>query len=114
MTAFLPMTRLLVEALQAGKTFTVWGGDRVNKITTPSLAAEIGAQIERVVVRKAAGTFHLVGDEAVERMGLALKVCDVFELDSSLLRQSEPLAEALFPAAIPADNSAGLAWGLPG
>jgi dTDP-4-dehydrorhamnose reductase len=57
------------------------------------------------VVREAAGTFHLVGDEAVERMELALKVCEVFELDSSLLRQSEPPAEALFPAAIPVDSS---------
>ena len=97
----------LVEALQAGKTFTVWGGARVNKITTPSLAAEIGAQIERVVIRKAAGTFHLVGDEAVERMALALKVCEVFELDSSLLLESEPPAEALFPGAIPIDSSLG-------
>lgn len=97
----------LVEALSAGKTFTVWGGDRVNKITTPSLAAEIGAQIERVITRKAAGTFHLVGDEAVERMALARKVCEVFELDASLLLESEPPTEALFPAAIPVDSSLG-------
>ena len=97
----------LVEALSAGKTFTVWGGDRVNKITTPSLAAEIGAQIERVVTRKAVGTFHLVGDEAIERMALAQKVCDVFELDQTLLRESDPPSEALFPAAVPIDSSLG-------
>lgn len=97
----------LVEALSAGKTFTVWGGDRVNKITTPSLAAEIGAQIERVVTRKAVGTFHLVGDEAIERMALAKKVCEVFELAPSLLRESDPPAEALFPAAVPVDSSLG-------
>lgn len=97
----------LVEALSAGKTFTVWGGDRVNKITTPSLAAEIGAQIERVVARKVSGTFHLVGDEAIERMALAKKVCEVFELDASLLRESDPPAESLFPAAVPVDSSLG-------
>jgi dTDP-4-dehydrorhamnose reductase len=97
----------LVEALSAGKPFTVWGGDRVNKITTPSLAAEIGAQIERVVARNASGTFHLVGDEAVERMALAKRVCSIFELDESLLRESEPPVEALFPAAVPVDSSLG-------
>jgi dTDP-4-dehydrorhamnose reductase len=97
----------LVESLRAGVPFTVWGGDRVNQATSPSLAAEIGAQIERVVTRKAAGTFHLVGDDAIERMALANLVCEVFELDASLLRESEPPAEALFPAAVPIDSSLG-------
>lgn len=97
----------LVEALQAGKTFTVWGGDRVNKVTSPSLAAEIGAQLERVVLRNAVGTFHLVGDDAVSRMELANKVCEVFELDKSLLLESEPPADALFPADVPVDSSLG-------
>ncbi len=97
----------LVEALQTGKTFTVWGGDRVNKMTSPSLAAEIGAQIERVILRGAVGTFHLVGDEAIDRMGLAKKVCDVFNLDEALLRESEPPADQLFPAAVPVDSSLG-------
>ena len=97
----------LVEALRAGKEFTVWGGDRVNKVTTPSLAAEIGAQIERVILRNAVGTFHLVGDEAVSRMELAKLTCDVFELDSTLLRESDPPADQLFPAAVPVDSSLG-------
>jgi dTDP-4-dehydrorhamnose reductase len=97
----------LVEALQEGKTFTVWGGDSVNKVTSPSLAAEIGAQIERVVLRNAVGTFHLVGDEAIDRMGLAKKVCEVFNLDEGLLRESEPPVDQLFPAAVPVDSSLG-------
>lgn len=97
----------LVEALKAGKTFTVWGGDRVNKVTSPSLAAEIGAQIERVVLRNATGTFHLVGDDAVSRMELAEKVCEVFDLDKNLLREGEPPTEALFPADVPVDSSLG-------
>mgnify|MGYP000243404512 CR=1 FL=1 len=97
----------LVEALQEGKTFTVWGGDSVNKVTSPSLAAEIGAQIERVVLRNAVGTFHLVGDEAIDRMGLAKKVCEVFNLDEGLLRESDPPTNQLFPAAVPADSSLG-------
>ena len=97
----------LVEALRAGKTFTVWGGERVNKFTTPSLAAEIGAQIERVILRKQSGTFHLVGDESTGRMELAELVCDVFELDTSLLRESDPPEAELFPAAVPVDTSLG-------
>lgn len=97
----------LVEALSAGKTFTVWGGDRVNKITTPSLAAEIGAQLERVILLNATGTFHLVGDEAVSRMDLAKLTCEVFDLDSSLLLEGEPPQDQLFPAAVPVDSSLG-------
>ena len=95
----------LVASLSKGETFTVWGGDRVNKIATPSLAAEIGAQIERVAARNATGTFHLVGDDAIERFDLAKLVCEVFELDARLLQRSDPPESELFPAAVPVDTS---------
>ena len=95
----------LVASLSKGETFTVWGGDRVNKIATPSLAAEIGAQIERVVTRNASGTFHLVGDDAIERFELAKLVCEVFELDANLILRSDPPESELFPAAVPVDTS---------
>jgi dTDP-4-dehydrorhamnose reductase len=95
----------LVASLSNGETFTVWGGDRVNQVATPSLAAEIGAQIERVVARNATGTFHLVGDDAIERFELAKLVCEVFELDPKLLLRSNPPESELFPAAVPVDTS---------
>jgi dTDP-4-dehydrorhamnose reductase len=95
----------LVDALSKGETFTVWGGDRVNKIATPSLAAEIGAQVERVAIRNATGTFHLVGDDAVTRMELAKLVCEVFNLDASLLQETNPPESELFPAPVPVDTS---------
>jgi dTDP-4-dehydrorhamnose reductase len=95
----------LVADLRAGKTFTVFGGERVNKVTAPSNAAEAGAQIERIIARKAAGTFHLVPDNAVSRMEYARLVCDVFGLDQSLLREAEPPADQLFPGAVPVDTS---------
>ena len=95
----------LVNSLSKGETFTVWGGDRVNKIATPSLAAEIGAQVQRVAARNATGTFHLVGDDAIERFDLAKLVCDVFELDAKLLLRSDPPESELFPAAVPVDTS---------
>jgi dTDP-4-dehydrorhamnose reductase len=95
----------LVNSLSKGETFAVWGGDQVNKIATPSLAAEIGAQVERVAIRNATGTFHLVGDDAIERFELAKVVCEVFELDSKLLKRSDPPETELFPAAVPVDTS---------
>ncbi|MEN9954667.1 MAG: hypothetical protein RLZZ41_331 [Actinomycetota bacterium] len=95
----------LVAALSKGGTFSVWGGDQVNKIATPSLAAEIGAQVEKVATQNATGTFHLVGDDAVTRMELAKLVCDVFELDASLLKETDPPESELFPAPVPVDTS---------
>jgi dTDP-4-dehydrorhamnose reductase len=95
----------LVHTLNKGEPFTVWGGDRVNKIATPSLAAEIGAQVQRVAARNATGTFHLVGDDAIERFDLAKLVCDVFDLDAKLLLRSDPPESELFPAAVPVDTS---------
>ena len=95
----------IVQAISEGKEFVVWGGDRVNKIATPSLASEIGAEISRVIDKKIGGTFHLVGDDAVTRMQLAETTCEVFGLDKSKLREGEPPAEALFPAGVPVDTS---------
>jgi dTDP-4-dehydrorhamnose reductase len=95
----------LVNSLSKGEAFAVWGGDQVNKIATPSLAAEIGAQVEKVAARNATGTFHLVGDDAVTRMELAKLVCEVFNLDASLLQETNPPESELFPAPVPVDTS---------
>ena len=95
----------IVESLQNGKEFIVWEGDRVNKIATPSLASEIGAEISRIIDKKVGGTFHLVGDDAVTRMELAEATCDAFGLDKSKLKTGEPPVEALFPAGVPVDTS---------
>ena len=95
----------LVADLKAGKTFTVFGGELVNKVTAPSLASEIGAQIERIVSRKASGTFHLVGDDAINRMDYARLICEIFELDKSLLREAEPPLADQFPGNVPVDTS---------
>jgi dTDP-4-dehydrorhamnose reductase len=95
----------LVSSLSKSETFAVWGGDQVNKIATPSLAAEIGAQVEKVITQNATGTFHLVGDDAVTRMELAKLVCEVFNLDASLLQETNPPESELFPAPVPVDTS---------
>lgn len=95
----------LVQALQRGERFAVWGGPYVNEVATPSLASEIGAEVERVIQRRATGTFHLVGDDAVGRMELARIVCDVFELDPSLLDIIDAPEDQRFPQAVPIDSS---------
>jgi dTDP-4-dehydrorhamnose reductase len=96
-----------VRFLRAGDEFVVWGGDFVNKVTTPSLASEVGAQIGRIIERDATGTLHLVGDTAVTRLELAYTACDVFDLPRSLVREGEPPARELFPAPVPKDSSLG-------
>ena len=95
----------LVADLKAGKTFTVFGGDLVNKGTAPSLASEIGAQVERAIERKVHGTFHLVGDDAISRMDYARLICEIFELDATLLREAPPSVEDQFPGQVPVDTS---------
>ncbi|MSV76252.1 MAG: sugar nucleotide-binding protein, partial [Actinobacteria bacterium] len=95
----------LVADLKSGKTFTVFGGDLVNKVTAPSLASEIGAQVERIVSRKAHGTLHLVGDDAIDRMDYARLICEIFELDATLLREAPPSIEDQFPGQVPVDTS---------
>ena len=95
----------IVTTLREGKEYVVWGGDRVNKVATPSLAAEIGAQISRIIDKRIGGTFHLVGDDAVSRMELAQATCKVFGLDKNLLKSGEPPIESLFPSAVPVDTS---------
>lgn len=95
----------LVRSLSKGEEFVVWGPDFVNEITTPSLAAEIGAQVERVIARKAVGTFHLVGDDAVSRMQLAEMTCEVFGLDFSLVKTGPVPEGEKFSAGVPVDSS---------
>ena len=95
----------IVQTLQRGERFAVWGGEFVNKIATPSLASEIGAEVEQVIKRRATGTLHLVGDDAVTRMELAELVCEVLGLDASLLFEIEAPEEARFAQAVPVDSS---------
>jgi dTDP-4-dehydrorhamnose reductase len=95
----------LVQTLQRGERFAVWGGAFVNEYATPSLASEIGAEVERVIALRATGTFHLVGDDAVGRLELAQLVCAVFALDATLLDIIDAPADQRFPQAVPVDTS---------
>ena len=95
----------IVDALRAGRPFTVWESDDINMIATPSLATETAGMILDIVTRGLDGVFHCCGGEAVGRMDLARLTCDVFGLDPGLLRSGPPDPEAMPDAAIPHDTS---------
>jgi dTDP-4-dehydrorhamnose reductase len=94
----------LVEALSAGRRFTVWESPAINTVATPTLASDAAELIWRVVEREGRGTFHCCGGESVDRAGLARRAAHVFELDAELLEPGPPDARALPPAPVPYDT----------
>ena len=61
----------LVDALGSGRPFTVWEGDDINMIATPSLALECGEIMIQIGERRLGGVFHCCGADAVTRRELA-------------------------------------------
>lgn len=95
----------LVDALRRGERFTVWESDSINMIATPSLASDSAEMILRIGERRLTGVFHCCGRDAVTRMELARLTCEVFGLDSSLLRSGPPDPVAMPGVPIPYDTS---------
>jgi dTDP-4-dehydrorhamnose reductase len=89
----------LVEALRAGEPFTVWDGDGLNTVATPTLATDAGELIWRALERGVTGTLHCVGGEHADRVTLARRAVAAFGLDPELLRVGPPPAQA--PATSP-------------
>ena len=81
----------IVDALEAGRQFAVWEADDINMVASPSLASECAEVMWRIAADPSAtGVFHCCGAESTGRMELARLVCDVFDLDASLLRSVPP------------------------
>jgi dTDP-4-dehydrorhamnose reductase len=95
----------LVDALSAGRPFTVWESESINMRATPSLASHSAELILSLVERRLRGIFHCVGGEAATRMELACSAADIFDLDASLIRSGPPDPDALPPAPVPYDTS---------
>nr|WP_296766905.1 sugar nucleotide-binding protein [Rhodococcus sp. (in: high G+C Gram-positive bacteria)] len=95
----------LVDALSAGREFTVWQADDINGVASPIIAAEIGALLLRAIEKKADGILHLVGADAVTRRELAEKACAVFDLDPKLVKYGAVPDGARIPAPMPFDTS---------
>ena len=86
----------LVRALRAGEPFTVWEGDDINMLATPTLASDAAALIARIVGGGHTGVFHCCGGEAVDRRTLAERTVAAFGLDARPARL-RPAAGAAVP-----------------
>jgi dTDP-4-dehydrorhamnose reductase len=95
----------IVEALRAGRPFTVWESPHINEIATPTLASDAAELLWRLVERRLPGTFHCCGGESVHRAELASRAVAAFELDPSLLRTGPPDPALLAGGRVPHDTS---------
>ncbi len=80
----------LVRALRAGERFTVWEGDGINMVATPTLASDAADLVARIVAGGHTGIFHCCGGESVDRRTLALRTVEAFGLDRDLLDFGPP------------------------
>jgi dTDP-4-dehydrorhamnose reductase len=94
----------LVDALRAGERFTVWDDPRLNTRATPTLATDAGELIWRALERDSGGILHCCGGEHADRLELARRAVEVFELDEELLDVGPPDAGALPPGGAPFDT----------
>ena len=94
----------LVDALRAGRPFTVWESADINTVATPTLASDAAEALWRMLERGREGIHHCCGGQAVSRRELAHRAVEVFELDPSLLRFGPPESGAL-PGPVPFDTS---------
>jgi dTDP-4-dehydrorhamnose reductase len=95
----------VVDALAAGRPFTVWESDAINGVATPSLASLSAEWMLELVEKGRRGIFHCVGGGSVTRMELARRAARAFGLDESLLRSGPPDPAAVPPAPVPYDTS---------
>ncbi len=96
----------IVDALSLGRTFTVWEADDINNVATLTFASEAG-RIMHAIGRldDPRGIFHCCGSEPTTRRELAFATCEVFGLDTDLLRFGPPDGNAMMRHAVPHDTS---------
>jgi dTDP-4-dehydrorhamnose reductase len=80
----------VVDALSAGRSFTVWDAPDINRVATPVLATDAGELIWRALEREVTGTLHCVGCEHIDRVTLARRAVSHFGLDPERLRVGPP------------------------
>jgi dTDP-4-dehydrorhamnose reductase len=97
----------LVEALHAGRRFTVWDDPRLNTLATPTLATDAAELIWRALERGVTGVLHCCGGEHADRVGLARRAVAAFGLDEDLLDIGAPDPAALAAGPIPVDTRLG-------
>jgi dTDP-4-dehydrorhamnose reductase len=80
----------VLDALSAGREFTVWDAPDINRVATPVLATDAGELIWRALEREVTGILHCVGAEHIDRVTLARRAVEHFGLDPELLRVGSP------------------------
>jgi dTDP-4-dehydrorhamnose reductase len=93
----------LVQALSAGRLFTVWESPAINTVATRTLASDSAEMIWRIVEQALSGTFHCCGGESVDCAQLARRAVEAVALDTGEFGPPDP--EALPPAPVPYDTS---------
>jgi dTDP-4-dehydrorhamnose reductase len=94
----------VVEALRDGRRFTVWDGEGLNRVATPTLATDAAELIWLALAGDVSGILHCCGGEHAERVELARRAVAAFALDPDLLDVGPPPDEALAGGAIPRDT----------
>jgi dTDP-4-dehydrorhamnose reductase len=94
----------LFGALSAGRRFTVWDGPGLNTLATPTLAPDAAELIWRALDRELTGILHCCGGEHADRLGLARRAAEAFELDPGLLDAGPPPAGAVPAGGVPYDT----------
>jgi dTDP-4-dehydrorhamnose reductase len=87
----------VVDALRAGREFTVWDGEGVNQLASPVTATGCGRLIRRAIERDAGGILHCCGGEHVHRVDLARRAAEAFALDPALISVGPAPADARIP-----------------
>ena len=84
----------VVDALSAGRTFTVWDGPDINRVATPVPATDAAELIWRALERELTGILHCVGREHIDRVSLARRAVRAYGLDPELLKVGAPPAQS--------------------
>ncbi len=75
----------LISALRAGKEVTIVD----DQISNPTLADSLAEVLVKAVEKKATGTYHVTGSEALDRYAFALQIASVFQLDTRLIHRGK-------------------------
>jgi dTDP-4-dehydrorhamnose reductase len=94
----------IVDALRAGRRFTVWHDARINGVATPTLATDAAALMWRALAFGRTGVLHCCGGEHADREALARATVEAFDLDAGLLELGPPDEAGRGPEPIPYDT----------
>jgi dTDP-4-dehydrorhamnose reductase len=76
----------------------------LNRLATRGLATDAAELVWRALEREVTGILHCCGRQHTDRVSLARRAVEAFELDSELLRVGPPPAGAVGSAPIPHDT----------